>query len=73
MEQHHRRLIDKNISKLVFLTSDLENIIRSLLQKSVINKWMAEYIMVNILSYKILCNLNTSNTSQILVLTDSKQ
>lgn len=46
MEQHHRKLINKRMSELVSVTSDLKSIVDILFRRVVINKWMNDYILV---------------------------
>lgn len=46
MEQYHRKLINDCMSELVYVTSNLNAIVDNLLEKTVINEWMKDYILV---------------------------
>jgi len=46
MEQYHRQLINDCMSELVYVTSNLNAIVDNLLEKTVINEWMKDYILV---------------------------
>ncbi|CAH1725817.1 caspase-1-like [Aphis gossypii] len=45
MEQYHRKLINDCMSELVYVTSNLNAIVDNLLEKTVINEWMKDYIL----------------------------
>lgn len=46
MEQYHRKLINSFMMDLVEVTFDLENIVHKLLEATIINEWMKNYILV---------------------------
>jgi len=56
MEQYHRKLINDCMSELVCVTFNLNAIVDNLLEKTVINEWMKDYILVR---HFILFFLNT--------------
>ncbi|XP_060839944.1 caspase-3-like isoform X1 [Rhopalosiphum padi] len=45
MEQYHRKLINDCMSELVYVTFNLNTIVDILLEKTVINEWMKDYIL----------------------------
>jgi len=46
MEQYHRKLISSYMFDLISVTFNLENIVNKLLEATIINEWMKNYILV---------------------------
>lgn len=53
MEQHHRTLINNNLSDLISVTHDVEYITDLLLERNIINKWMKKHILVTICIFSL--------------------
>ncbi|XP_025197088.1 caspase-1-like [Melanaphis sacchari] len=45
MEKYHRKLIDDCMSDLVYVTFNIRGIVDNLLENTIINEWMKEYIL----------------------------